>query len=140
VADSTDVILQLSDKQWSSAVRARDRAAALANVFVLAAAVLQAAIVLTGYDATSMPAAVLICVLGVYGGLACWRYARRFHRDMQRFDKLARRLDELAPDAGLVALEKGPLEDRGLGFSPAWVLHAGLVILGLVNVGLIIVH
>ena len=60
----------------------------------------------------------------------------RFHSELKRFTKLASRLDELAPDAGLVAMEMGPHEARAGRFSPAWLVCAGLVVLGAVNIAL----
>ena len=134
MADSTDVILQLSDKQWSSAMQARDRMAALANALIVAAAVLQGFMVLDGFATASLTAGALMIALGVYGALATRRYTVRFHREMERFTKLAHRLDELAPDAGLVALEMGPHEAHARRFSPVWLVHAGLVLLGAADI------
>jgi hypothetical protein len=133
VADSTDVILQLSDKQWSSAMQARDRMASLANALIVAAAVLQGFVVLDGFETASLAAAAVMIALGVYGAIATRRYTARFRTELERFTKLAARLDELAPDAGLVALEMGPQEASARRFSPVWLVHAGLVLLGAVN-------
>ncbi|MHC4127684.1 MAG: hypothetical protein ACYSUA_05850 [Planctomycetota bacterium] len=137
MADSTDVILQLSRKQWSSALQAKDRMASLANALVIAAAILQGFIVLRGFDPPALAAAALMIGLGVYGGLSARRHGQRFRLEMERFAKLAGRLDELAPDAGLVALEQGPIADQGHGLWPAAVVHLGLVSLGLVNMALV---
>ncbi|MHC4350521.1 MAG: hypothetical protein ACYS15_18605 [Planctomycetota bacterium] len=138
MADSTDVILQLSETQWSSAMRERDRVASLTNALVICAAVLQGSILVAGFDTPSLVAAALMIGLGGYGLLASRRHARRFHLEMDRFKKLAARLDELTPDAGLVALEQGPIEDGGHGVWPAAAAHLGLVGLGLVNVALVL--
>ena len=138
MADSTDVILQLSDKQWSSAMRVRDRMASLANALVICAAVLQGSIVLAGFDTPAVMAAALIIALGGCGLLASRRHARRFQLEMDRFRNLAARLDELAPDVGLVALEQGPIEDHHRGVWPAAVVHLGLVGLGIINVALVL--
>jgi hypothetical protein len=138
MADSTDVILQLANKQWSSATRARDRMASVTNALVIAAAVLQGAVILRGFEGPALLAAGLIMILGLYGGLASLRYGRRFRREMKRFGQLAGRLDELAPDAGLVALEKGPLEDDDHRFPAVPLVPAGLVLLGILNIALIL--
>jgi hypothetical protein len=138
MADSTDVILQLSQTQWSSAMQAKDRMASLTNALVIAAAVLQGFIVLRGFDPPALAAAALMIGLGVYGGLSSRRYARRYRLEMERFAKLAGRLDELTPDAGLVALEQGPIEDQGYWLWPVGVVHLGLVSLGLVNIALVV--
>ena len=118
MADSTDVILQLSEKQWSSAMRVRDRMASLTNALVICAAVLQGSIVVAGFDTPAIAAAGLIIALGGGGLLASRRHARRFQLEMDRLKKLAARLDELAPDAGLVALEQGPIEEHDCGVLP----------------------
>jgi hypothetical protein len=135
MADSTDVILQLSDKQWSSAMRARDRMASLTNALVICAAVLQGSIVVAGFDTPAIVAAVLIVALGGGGLLASRRHAQRFRLEMDRFKKLAARLDELTPDAGLVAMEQGPIED---GARSGAAVHLGLVGLGIINVALVL--
>jgi hypothetical protein len=138
MANSTDVILQLCDKQWSSAMRAVDRVAALANALLICAAVLQGSIVLAGFDTPAIVAAGLIIALGVGGLMASRRHTRRSQLEMDRFKKLAARLDELAPDAGLVALEQGPIEDGDHGVWLATVVHLGLVGLGTINVALVL--
>jgi hypothetical protein len=138
MADSTDVILRISERHWAGATRARDRMDSLADVLVISAAVLQGVIVLRGFDAPSLLAAALIIGLGVYGALSCHRHVRRFRRDMERFTQLAGRLDELAPDAGLVALETGSPEDHGDRIFAARFVHVGLVALGVINVALVI--
>ncbi len=92
---------------------------------------------LRGFDPPTLAAAALMIALGVYGGLSAHRHARHLRLEMERFAKLAGRLDELAPDAGLVALEQGPIEDQGHGLWPAAVVHLGLVGLGLVNLALV---
>jgi hypothetical protein len=139
VADSTDVILGLADKQWSSAMQARDRVAALANALIVAAAVLQGFAMLDGLDTASLTAAAVMIALGAYGAVAIRRYARRFRRELQRFAKLAARLDELAPDAGLVALELGPHDLVARRLSPVWLVPAGLVLLGAADIALVLV-
>jgi hypothetical protein len=138
MADSTDVILQLSEKQWSSALRARDRMASLTNAVVICAAVLQGSIVVSGFDPPSIAAAALIIALGGGGLLASRRHGRRFHLEMDRFKKLAARLDELTPDAGLVAMEHGPIEDSDHGARSGAAVHLGLVGLGIINVALVL--
>ncbi|MHC5007377.1 MAG: hypothetical protein ACYTGF_08490 [Planctomycetota bacterium] len=138
MADSTDVILQLSEKQWSSALRARDRMASLTNALVICVAVLQGSIVVAGFDTPAVVAAALIVALGGGGLLASRRHARRFQLEMDRCKKLAVRLDELTPDAGLVAMEYGPIEDGDRGVRPGAVVHLGLVGLGIINVALVL--
>ncbi|MHC4141185.1 MAG: hypothetical protein ACYSUF_04630 [Planctomycetota bacterium] len=138
MADSTDVILKLSEKQWSSAMRARDRTASLTNALVICAAVLQGSIVVAGFDTPAVVAAAMIFALGIGGLLASRRHSRRFRLEMDRLKKLAARLDELAPDAGLVALEQGPIEDADHGVRPAVSVHLGLVGLGIINGALVL--
>ena len=138
MADSTDVILQLSEKQWSSAMRVRDRMASLTNALVICAAVLQGSIVVAGFDTPAIAAAGLIIALGGGGLLASRRHARLFQLEMDRLQKLAARLDELAPDAGLVAMEQGPIEEHDHGIRPAAVVHLGLVGLGIINGALVL--
>jgi hypothetical protein len=116
---------------------ARDRTASLTDVLVISAAVLQGFIVLRGFDAPALAAAALMIGLAAYGGLSSRRYARRFRLEMERFRQLAVRLDELAPDAGLVALDKGPIEDHDRHLPATRVVHLGLVSLGLVNIALV---
>ena len=138
MADSTDVILKLSEKQWSSAMRARDRTASLTNALVICATVLQGSIVVAGFDTPAVMAAALIIAFGGGGLLASRRHSRRFRLEMDRFKKLAARLDELAPDAGLVAMEQGPIEEHDHGIRPDTVVHLGLVGLGIINVALVL--
>jgi hypothetical protein len=138
MADATDVILRLTDKQWSSAMQARERMASLTNALLISAAVLQGAVVVRGFDTPSLLAAAIIIGLGLFGGLSSRRAELRFRAEMERFGRLAKRLDELTPDAGLVALEQGPLEDDDRGLSLASVVGPGLVSLGIINVALVI--
>jgi hypothetical protein len=138
MADSTDVILQLSEKQWSSAMQGRDRMASLTNALVIGAAVLQGSIVVAGFETPAVVAAALIVALGGGGLLASRRHARRFQLEMDRFKKLAARLDEMAPDAGLVALEQGPIDQHDHGIRPVAVVHLGLVGLGIINGALVL--
>ena len=65
MADSTDVILRLCDKQWSSAVSAGDRTASVTNVLLISAVLLQGFIVLRGFDAPALAAAALMIGLAV---------------------------------------------------------------------------
>ncbi|MHC4082035.1 MAG: hypothetical protein ACYS15_17965 [Planctomycetota bacterium] len=138
MADSTDVILRLAGTQWSSAMRAKDRAAARTSALLISAAVLQATIVITGFEPPSIMAAGLMVALGFGGLLASRRHARRLEQQMDRFRQLAARLDELAPDAGLVALEQGPIDGCGLAIWPAAAVPLALVALGVLNVALVL--
>ncbi len=138
MADSTDVILQLSDKTWTSAQQVEGRLAALTNVLLMAFAVLQGFIVAAGYEAVALLPAIVIVMLGLYGGIASQRYAQRFQSEVQRFEALARRLDELTPDAGLVALEKGPVSDLARRQTLAKLVYVGLVMVGAANLVFII--
>ncbi|MHC4826905.1 MAG: hypothetical protein ACYTEY_10140, partial [Planctomycetota bacterium] len=119
MADSTDVILRLAGTQWSSAMRAKDRAAARTSALLISAAVLQATIVITGFEPPSIMAAGLMVALGFGGLLASRRHARRLEQQMDRFRQLAARLDELAPDAGQIARPHPSIGPCSSATSPA---------------------
>ena len=137
MADSTDVILQLSDKQWSSALQAESRFASLTNAALLGSTVLQGFIIMRGFDAPALLPAIVMVALGSYGVWAGRQYSRRFRLGIERVEKLARRFDELHPDLGPAVLDTGPAGDRAMRFRAPTLLHAGLITVGLVNLAMI---
>ena len=137
MANSTDIILQLSDKQWSSALQAESRFASLTNVALLGSTVLQGFIIMRGFDAPSLPAAMVMVALGSYGVWAGRQYSQRFRLGIERVEKLAQRFEELHPDLGPAVFETGPAGDRAMRFRVPALLHAGLITAGLVNLVII---
>ena len=137
MANATDVILQLSDKQWSSAQQAESRFASLTNVTLLGSTVLQGFIIMRGFDAPALLAAIVMVVLGSYGVWAGRQYSRRFRLGVERVEELTRRFDELHPDLDPAVFGIGSAGDRASHFRVPTLLHAGLITVGLVNLAMI---
>lgn len=106
MADTTDVILSMLDKQWSQAQQSENQRAAMTNYVLIIFGGLQSFIVQRGFDEASLVLAIVMLLVGLWGTLASAKYYERFRLSTCRIGRWMERLEELDPKTALADVEE----------------------------------
>lgn len=106
MADSSDVLLKLSEQKWAEIKQAEDQRASLTNIILLITSAVVGVFTQKGLDRKGLPLSILLIYLGVYGIVVGRKYRERIHYALSIIKLYRNRLDELHPDA--------EIEDRRL--------------------------
>jgi len=123
MADTTDVLLHLIDENWTQARQSEDQRATMSNLIVIIAAALSGVVTQTGYTINSLPLAVLLIVLGVFGVVATAKFYERSQFHVRRARKLRHRLNELCTDAQIQILYSAADKDHEAKFKYPIILR-----------------
>ncbi|MEH2171204.1 MAG: hypothetical protein V7K41_32020 [Nostoc sp.] len=99
MADSTDVLLKLSEQRWAEVKQAEDQRSALSNIILLIASAIVGIFTQKGLDRNNLPLSLLLIFLGIYGAIGSRKYRERIHYSLSILKLYRNRLNELHPDA-----------------------------------------
>jgi len=143
MADTTDVLLNLIDKQWSQAKQSEDQRSTLTNYVILVAGGLESFIVQRSFSKETLVLAVILVLLGILGAIASAKYYERFRLSMHRVGAMMDKLEELHKDARIWELQTQADKEHIERFPKLnkirlhyiWLmLHIGIAVLGVINV------
>jgi hypothetical protein len=98
MADSTDVLLKLCETRWAEVKQAEDQRSALSNIILLIASAIVGIFTQKGLDRGSLPLALLLIFLGIYGAISSRKYRERIHYSLSILKLYRDHLNELYPD------------------------------------------
>jgi hypothetical protein len=141
MANDTDVLLKIYEEQMGRAKQVEEQRSTFANiVFVIAAAVI-ALINQKGVSIQSLPLAILLIALGIYGIVMSEKLSEQTQFYFERARSLHEHLDELHPKANLIHLREDADNKHHAKF-PLWgklrvhslwlILHLAIVLIGVI--------
>lgn len=104
--EAYDFLTRNMEENWLHARQAEEKRALTATINLVLASALQAIFVFAGWNIKTLPLAIWIVFLGVYGVLTTLKLYERSQFHILRARKLRARLDELWPDAQVERLQQ----------------------------------
>lgn len=148
MADDTDVLLQLCSNEWEQSRHLEDQRATITNIILVIASVILGFVAQRGAGYELLPLTILLGLLGIYGAVVTEKLYERYTFHSERARGYLRRIDELQPNAQVLALRsqadaKHNAEARrlkGIPLHALWTfLHIAISITGVVLTVLILV-
>lgn len=142
MADDTDVLLKLCEEQWTQGRHSESQRATVTNIVFTISAVIIGFLVQKGFSLTSLPLAILLILLGIYGAVTSAKLYERWQFHMRRARYWRRRIDELHPDAQIEQLKAEADAEHKLKYSnleriqlyQLWLaLHILIALIGLAS-------
>jgi uncharacterized membrane protein YbhN (UPF0104 family) len=149
MADNTDVLLKLCEEEWTQGRQSESQRATVTNFIITISAAILGFLVQKDFTITSLPLAILLIALGVYGAVISAKLYERwqFHRRRARYWR--KRVDELHPDARIEQLKVESEAKHKLAYSKLekirlnrlWLaLHILIVLIGVACTVIIIIR
>src|SRR4030066_183577 len=101
MADDTEVLLKFFDEDWRQVRQSEDQRTAFSNIILLIASAVFGFLTQNGLTRNALPLALLLIVLGIFGGIASEKLYERSKLHMELAWAWRRRLYELHPDIQL---------------------------------------
>ena len=105
MSDTIDVLLYFIEENWTQTRQHENQRATISNLIVIIAAAISGVITQSGFNKDSLPLALILVALGIYGAIASAKLYERSQYHNKRANYLRTRLDELCPDAEIVKLK-----------------------------------
>jgi hypothetical protein len=105
MADTIDVLLQFIEENWTQTRQHETQRATISNLIVIIAAAISGVVTQTGFNINSLPLALILIALGIYGAVASAKLYERSQYHNNRANHLRARLNELCPDAEIEQLK-----------------------------------
>jgi len=93
----------LIEKYWDEIHHIESQRSTLTNILLAIESAALGVIVSANYSRQTFPLSLLLVVLGLFGVLATRKYHERFAYAQRRLDQWYRRLDQLTPEAEILA-------------------------------------
>ena len=106
LAETYELLFRHMEENWLHARQAEEKRAMIATVNLLIASVMNGIVVFTGLSHKTLPLALWMIVLGIYGIATSVKLYERSQFHISRARKLRARLDELCPDAQVEHLQR----------------------------------
>ena len=106
MADEVDVLLKFCEEQWAQCRQSETQRSTVTNFVITIAAATLAFIGHKGFVIGSLPLAVFLFVLGLYGAITSAKLYERWQFNRNRAHYWYKRIDELKPDAQLLHLKQ----------------------------------
>jgi len=106
MADDTDVLIEFCKQHWAEAKQAEDQRAALTNIILGISAALIALIAQKNLAKDTLPLAILLMILGIYGAIASEKLYERHQLHSTRASVCREKIDELHPNAQLLIVRE----------------------------------
>ena len=149
MGDNVDILLRFCEEQWTQGRQSETQRATVTNFVITIAAATLTFIGHKGFESASIPLAVFLVVLGLYGATTSMKLYERWHFHMSRARYWRKKIDELDPDAQLIKLkEQADAKHKSkyprLGRLPLnwlWLaLHISIASLGIVCIIVIVMR
>jgi hypothetical protein len=143
MAETSDIILNMLDKQWLQAQQSENQRSQMTNYTLLICGAIQSYIVQRGFDLPCLVLVILILLIGCWGLLASAKYYERFRLSTCRIGRFIEKLQELDPNANIDNIEqKADLIHKNrypylyaIHLHTVWnILHIALIIAGFLNI------
>ncbi len=105
MADDTDVLLKLCEEQWTQGRQSESQRATVTNFIITISAAILGFLVQKNFTLTSLPLAILLIALGIYGAVISAKLYERWQSHMRRARYWRKRIDELHPGARIEQLK-----------------------------------
>jgi len=105
MTDDTEVLLRLCEEQWCQGRQSESQRATVTNFIITISAAILGFLVQKEFTLTSLPLAILLIALGVYGAVISAKLYERWQFHMRRARYWRKRIDELHPDARIDQLK-----------------------------------
>ena len=106
MADKSDIILAMCEEQWELGRQSESQRAGVSTLLVAIYSVLATLIGNRFFNAESIPLAVLLTILGLFGAIISYKYYERWSLHKTRADFLLKTLNENYDDIDFVRLRK----------------------------------
>ena len=106
MADKIDIVLAMLNNQWTQAQQSEKQRAFTTNIVLVLYTGLQSLIVQRGFDQSSLPLAMAIIVLGLWGVVSTEKYYERFRLHVCRVGRWMDLLERMEPSTELSNTEK----------------------------------
>jgi uncharacterized membrane protein YeaQ/YmgE (transglycosylase-associated protein family) len=106
MADDTDILIEFCKQHWAEAKQAEDQRDALSNIILGISAALIALIAQKNLAKDTLPLALLLLILGVYGAIASEKLYERHQLHSIRASVCREKIDELHPNAQLLIMRE----------------------------------
>ncbi|MGA9348400.1 MAG: hypothetical protein WBW48_06285 [Anaerolineae bacterium] len=136
-----EVLIKFCEEEWAQRRQSENQRATITNFVLTIASAVLVIIVQKGLNADSLPLAILLIPLGLYGALTSAKLYERgeFHINITKFWR--KQIAELCPDVQLLQLREMAKSDHAAKFRvltkvrlhDLWLgLHIGIVLVGVV--------
>jgi len=102
MANTTDALLKVYEEQWAQGRQHQNQRATITNVVLLVASAIFGFISQQGLNSQTLPLAILLTAIGIFGAVACEKLYERSQLHFSRTRLLLKRIDELHPKAQLM--------------------------------------
>lgn len=149
MADSTDALLNLYQEERNQGRQSETQRSTIANFIITISAVVLGFLVQKGFTPESLPLAILLIGLGVYGAVISAKLYERWQYHMRRARRWRKRVDELNPDAKIEICKKKAKKEQKKKHPILWkvrlhwlwsALHISIALSGVICVIVIILH
>ena len=147
MADATKALLKLYREERTQGRQSETQRSTIANFIITISAVVLGFLVQKGFTMESLPLAILLIGLGIYGAVISVKLYERWEYHMRRAKCWRTRVDELNPDAGIERCRKKARKEQKEKHPILWkiklhwlwlILHISIALSGVVCVIVII--
>jgi purine-cytosine permease-like protein len=124
---AVEVLLRYYEEQWEQIRHLENQRATFINIVIVVSVGIVGFVMQQGLGPASIPLAVMLVVLGVYGSIASQKFYERYGLHRRHAEKWLGQINHLVPNARLTALHKEAQKEHESKYRILSKIHVHIV-------------